>query len=356
MERLRPEPAPVPAEYVDPLREAVLRELEIDLRVVSYDMFCSPPPDALEPGVAIDWWGALDRSTPNRMWRQQLADATTKDVWGIHRRVVEHAFGSYDEIADYPLREAQSVRELEEHPWPEPAWWDFGQLPAVLLGLDPDRRYHLRYRIGSVFETAWQLRGMEETFVDLLTDPEIPRYLMGRITEIHVENTRRVLELAGDRIDLVYFYDDVAAQNSLLVSPAMWRTEIRPHHARLLEPVLARGIPVMYHCDGAVAPLVPELIELGVDVLNPVQPDAAGMDARTLKDAYGDRLAFHGGIDIIGTLPHGTPAEVADEVRERVEVLGAGGGYVLCSSHHIQPDTRVENVLAMYEPELRVRQ
>jgi uroporphyrinogen decarboxylase len=111
----------------------------------------------------------------------------------------------------------------------------------------------------------------------------------------------------------------------------------------------------MYHCDGAVYPLIPDLIDLGVDVLNPIQPGARGMDPRRLKDEFGDRLAFHGGIDIAGVLPGGTPAEVAAEVRARVDVLGRGGGYILCGSHHVQPGTPVENVLAMLDPALRYR-
>ena len=225
----------------------------------------------------------------------------------------------------------------------------------MIHGLDPDRSLHLRFRIGSVFETAWQLRGMQELLIDLVTEPELPRFIMRRLTDLHVENTRRVLDLVGDRLDLVYFYDDVATQNSLMMSPETWRNEVRPHHARLVELAHSRGVPVMYHCDGAIARLIPELIELGVDVLNPIQPDAAGMDARALKDEFGDRLAFHGGVDIVNTLPRGTPDEVAAEVRRCVEILGEHGGYVLCSSHHVQPDTPVENVLAMYDVGLRYR-
>jgi uroporphyrinogen decarboxylase len=349
------EPADVPADWLDPEREAVLRRLEIDLRVLSYDMFCTPPESVLEEGAVVDWWGSLDRSTPNRMWRQRLADGTTRDVWGIHRRAVGPELGAYDELESFPLQAAESIGDLERYRWPEPDWWDFGPLPDLVRRLDPEGRHHLRWRIGSVFETAWQLRGMQELLVDLVAEPEIPRYLMGRIADVHVENTRRVLDLVGDRLDLVYLYDDVAAQNSLLISPQTWRGEIRPHHARLVELAHGRGVPVMYHCDGAVVPLIPELIELGVDVLNPIQPDARGMDPRALKDAFGDRLAFHGGVDIVTTLPRGTPDEVADEVRHLVDVLGENGGYVLCSSHHVQPDTPVENVLAMYEPSLRYR-
>ena len=340
VERLGVEDADVPAEWFDPRREAVLRALEIDCRVLSYDMFCAPT------GGGVDWWGSADRSTPARMWRRQEADGTSSDVWGVARRRV----GPYDEIAAFPLAGAESPADLDAYPWPEPDWWDFGPLPEVLRALEG---HHVRYRIGSVFELAWQLRGMEELFLDLAVGNGIPGALMSRITDIHVENTRRALDAADGRIDLLYFYDDVAGQESLLMSPETWRREIRPHHARLVELAHGRGIPVMYHCDGALSPLIPELIDLGVDVLNPIQPTARGMEPGRLKDEFGDRLAFHGGIDIVGTLPGGTPESVAEEVRGCVEILGRGGGYVLCSSHHIQPDTPVDNVLAMYDPALR---
>jgi len=353
--RLELEPADVPSEYIEPRREALLRRLEIDQRVLSYDMFCTPPESVLEDGAVVDWWEALDRSTPNRMWRQILADGSTRDVWGIHRRAVQHGFGSYDELASSPLQAAESVADLEGYAWPDPDWWDFTPLPDVIRGLDPGGKLHLRFRIGSIYEIAWQLRGMQETLIDLVTQPEIPRFIMERLTDVYVENTRRVLDLAGDRLDLVYFYDDVATQNSLMISPDTWRDEIRPHHERLVEIAHSRGVPVMYHCDGAIVRLIPELIELGIDVLNPIQPDAAGMDARVLKAEFGDRLSFHGGVDIINTLPRGTPEEVAAEVRRCVEVLGEGGGYVLCSSHHVQPDTPIDNVLAMYDVSLRYR-
>jgi uroporphyrinogen decarboxylase len=111
----------------------------------------------------------------------------------------------------------------------------------------------------------------------------------------------------------------------------------------------------MYHCDGALAPLIPDLIDLGIDVLNPIQPGAKGMDSGWLKRTYGDRLSFHGGIDIVSTLPRGTVEEVRAEVRKQVSVLGEEGGYIMAGSHHFQPGTPIENILAMYEPDLRVR-
>ena len=343
-----------PAEYLEPAREALLRRLEIDLRVLSYDMFCAPPERMVGSGV-VDWWGSLDRSTPNRMWRRRNPDGTTNDIWGIHRRSVVNEFGAYDQLASFPLQRAERASDLESHLWPEPDWWDFTALPELVRRLDADGEHHLRFRIGSIFETAWQLRGMQELMIDLVVNPEIPRSIMTRISDVLVESLRRVLDLLGDRLDLVYFYDDVAAQTSLLISPDTWRAEIRPHHARLVELAHSRGVPVMYHCDGAIYPLIPELIELGVDVLNPIQPGASEMDPRRLKDEFGSRLTFHGGIDIVGVLPRGTPETVADEVRRYVDVLGEAGGYVLCSSHHIQAGTPIENVLAMYATDARYR-
>jgi uroporphyrinogen decarboxylase len=344
---------PGPQDYFSPEREAILRRFEIDCRVISYDMFCRPPDSVMRPAARLDWWTSLARSTPGRMWRQLFADGSTLDVWGHHIRAQENTSGSYEEFASWPLQAAQSLSDLAAYPWPEPDWWDFSTLQDAIARVDPQQHYHWRFRAGSVFETAWQLRGMQEFLVDLAAAPEIPRYMMDRITEVIVENTRQALDLAGERIDMVYFYDDVGAQENLLISKGMWRRYIRPCHARIIEVAHAFGKPVMYHCDGAIYPLMNELIDLGVDVLNPIQPSAKDMAPGRLKAEFGERLCFHGGIDIQNTLPRGTQDEVRGEVRERVRDLGENGGYILCSSHHIQSDTPLENVLAMYDTGLR---
>jgi uroporphyrinogen decarboxylase len=340
-------------DFFDPAWEALLEHFQVDQRVLSYDQFFAPPAAVLRPSARVDWWGALSRSTPNRMWRQQMPDGTSYDLWGHVIGIVENPTGAYEEYPAWPLAEAASVDDLKGYAWPEPDWWDFRPLPQVIRQLDARGNYHLRFRIGSVFEVGWQLRGLQEMLMDLVLQPEIPRYIMERLTDVYVENTARVLALAGDRIDMVYFYDDVATQSGLMISAKMWREFIRPCHARIIEVAQRHSVPVMYHCDGAIYPLINDLIELGVNVLNPVQADAAGMEPQRLKDEFGDRLSFHGGIDIIKTLPRGTPDDVRAEVRERIRVLGRDGGYVLASSHHIQSDTPLANVFAMYEIENR---
>lgn len=353
-ERLRPDATSVgPSDYFDPAWEAILRHFEVDCRVLSYDQFCAPPDSVLQPGATVEWWDVLSRSTPGRMWRQKLPDGSLRSIWGHHIRVVENPTGAYEEFAHYPLSRATSLNDLKRHPWPEPDWWDFEALPQIIDQLDSPQEYHLRFRIGSVFETAWQLRGMQEFLMDLALQPEIPLYMMDRLTEVCVEYTRQVIELAGDRLDMVYFYDDVASQSSLMISQEMWEKYIRPRHAQLIDLAKAHNIPVMYHCDGAIYPLLPQLLELGIDLLNPVQADAKGMAPERLKQEFGDRLSFHGGIDIIKTLPRGTVAEVQAEVKARARVLGDKGGYILASSHHIQSDTPLDNILAMYDLALR---
>lgn len=337
------------SDYFDPAWEAILRHFEVDCRVLSYDQFFKPPASLLHPGAKEEWWEALSRSTPNRMWRQHLPSDDYYDLWSHHIRIVQNASGNYEEFATWPLSKATSIAELENHPWPEPDWWDFSPIPGIMQQLDEYNEYHIRFRIGSVFEIAWQLRGMQEFLMDLALNPEIPHYIMNRLTDIYVENTRRVLELAGDRLDMVYIYDDVATQNSLMISKKMWQEYVRPCHERIIAVAREYGKPVMYHCDGALYPLLPGMVDMGVNLLNPIQPDAKGMDPERLKAEFGDRLSFHGGIDIIKTLPRGTVDDVRNEAAERIRVLGRNGGYVMCSSHHIQSDTPLENVFALYD-------
>jgi uroporphyrinogen decarboxylase len=350
VERLQPDASAVgSSDYFDPAWEALLRHFEVDCRLLSYDQFFNPPDSFIYEGAAVAWWESMSRSTPNRMWRQRLPDGEYYDLWDRRIRMVDNLSGRYEESANWPLSHATTVDELKHHRWPEPDWWDFSPLPAIMQQLDAHQEYHLRFRIGSVFETGWQLRGMQEFLMDLTLNPAIPQYLMERLTDIQAENARRVLELVGDRLDMVYFYDDVATQNSLMISKKMWRDYVRPCHVRLIEVAQAYNKPVMYHCDGAIYPLIPEVIEMGVSLLNPVQTDAKGMEADRLKAEFGDRLSFHGGIDIIKTLPRGTVEDVKAEVSQRRQTLSQNGGYIMASSHHIQPDTPLENVLAMYD-------
>ena len=341
------------SQFFDPVWEALLQEFQVDCRVISYDQFCNPPDSTLKPDTTIDWYGSLGRSTPNRMWRQISSDGHIYDIFGRHFKIVDHPTGAYEMLASAPLGNAESISDVQSFMWPEPDWWDFSGVPELLTQLDTHQDYHLRYRIGSVFEVAWQMRAMDTFLMDMAMKSNIPHYIMERLTELYVEITDRFLSAAGNRMDMVYFYDDVATQNSLMISKKMWEQYIKPYHARIIEVAKKHDMPVMYHCDGAIYPLIPDLIDMGIDVLNPIQADAKDMDPVRLKAEFGDQLSFHGGIDIIKTLPFGTPEDVQNEVKTRISQLGKNGGYVLASSHHIQSDTPLKNIQAMYDPAIR---
>ena len=340
--------------WLDPAREAVLKALEIDCRVISYDMFVRYPEPLLGPGERVDWWTTAHRSTPNRMWRRIGPGGRLRDVWGVVYQRTSDRGSIQEQIAEFPLAGAERVSDLAAFSWPAPEWWDFSAAPRLIDDLvRASGPVHLRYRAGSVFEIAWQLCGMEKLLADLLVDPAVPRYIMDRVAEVQIEVLRRFLAAVGDRVDMVYFYDDVGTTQSLLVSRELWAAHIRPHHARLLDLAKSRSLETMYHTDGAVDPLIGDFIDMGVDVLSPIQPEVAGFDPHTLKRRYGTRLSFHGGVSVTEVLPRGSPAEVRGTVGDLVRTLGNGGGYIMASSHHMQADTPIENVLAMYEPALR---
>jgi uroporphyrinogen decarboxylase len=280
-----------------------------------------------------------------------LPDGTFVDAWGTHRRHVANEFGTYDEYASHPLAGAETVADILDWEWASPDDWDVSEVHEQCARLNAGVRYHLRYEVGGIFEWSWAVRGFERFLLDLIEKPEIACVIMDRFTDIYIENTVRVVEAAGGLLDMVYTYDDVGIQNGLLLSPRMWRKYILPRHQRLNAAIQGARYPVkiMYHSCGAVYPLIAAFVdEMGIDVLNPLQPRAAGMDMARIKAEFGDRLAFHGAIDIQHTLPHGTPEDVQAEVRERNEVLGRGGGYICTSAHYIQADTPLENVIAMY--------
>lgn len=271
------------------------------------------------------------------------------DIWGVRRTPVSYGPASYDEIEHYPLGEAQSVDDLDRHRWPSPDWFDYSVLPDRIAA---DRRsgdHCLMIANGNIFETSWYMRGFERMFVDLALNAELANAIFERVCAFYCEHFRRILEAAGGEVDLAFTADDIGGQQGLLMSLGMWERNIKPYHERLNRVIHEFGAKVIYHTDGSVMDAVPGLIDMGVDVLQALQFDAAGMDATALKERHGDRLCFEGGVSVQHTLPFGTAEDVRREVVERVQVLGRCGGYILGPSHAIQAGTPPENVVAMFD-------
>ena len=279
-------------------------------------------------------------------------DGSWRDPWGVWRRPAPNRSAVYEEICEHPLAGLRDAAELACYSWPLPEWWDAGALADEIRRLDAEQSYAIAIEEfgdpGGIFEIAWYLRGMEQFFIDMATEPEIAFEIMRRVTDFYLGMLDRVMRAAGGRIDLIWTSDDIAHQHGRLMSERCWRELVAPHHARLNQRVHELGARVMYHSCGAVRPFVPGLIGIGVDVLDVLQFSADGMDPRELKASFGDRLCFHGGMDVQTTLPFGTEDEVRRVTRERIATLGAGGGYILSPTHNIQGDTPAANVIAMY--------
>jgi uroporphyrinogen decarboxylase len=275
---------------------------------------------------------------------------TMVDAWGVRWRQFQHPSGGfYWEVDRYPLAEA-TIDDLEAYAWPDPLD------PGLTAGLEEEARalcegtdYAVEASSGfySLWELAYTLRGYEQLLVDLATNQPFVHALMEKLLEIHLAASGRFLAAAGRYIQVYRVGDDLATQKGLLMSPAAYRRMLKPYYKRYFEFVKGHtDAKILYHSCGNVMDLIDDLVEIGVDALNPVQVSALG-DTAALKARFGGRMAFWGGIDTQHVLPHGTPAEVETEVCRRIGDLAPGGGYVLAAVHSIQPDVPPENILAM---------
>ncbi|MBU0512351.1 MAG: hypothetical protein KJ638_11715 [Chloroflexi bacterium] len=274
-------------------------------------------------------------------------DGTFKDEW----HVLYKPMGEYNERVGHPLANAR-LEDLETFPWPDPD--DLGRVrglaeKAQRLYNETDYALAAGHISAGIFQDCWNLRGMEQFMLDMTLDHEFAEALLEKITEIHIGMWNHFLDAVGDFVDIVETADDLAGQTSLLISPEMYRDLIKPRHAALNEAIRAKtNAKILYHSCGAVMPLIDDLIEIGVEILNPIQPLPGIMDPEILKKRYGKKLVFHGGLDVQTLLPTGTPAQVCQHVRRYFEVLGADR-YIMAPANSVQPDTPPENIVAAYD-------
>lgn len=271
------------------------------------------------------------------------------DIWGVHRKPVSYGEGAYDEIEFYPLADASGLGDIEEHSWPLTDYFDYSSLPERIAAIQKDGPYCLMASNGNIFETSWYMRGFQQIFVDLALNPDLVHAIFERVCDFFIGHFTKLLSAANGQIDLVFTADDIGGQNGLLMSLDMWSEHIKPYHARLNRVIHELGAKVIYHSDGAVMDAVPGLMDMGIDVLQALQFDAKGMDPLKLKETYGGRLCFEGGVSVQKTLPFGRPEDVRKEVQERIDILGRNGGYILGPSHAIQAGTPPENVVALFD-------
>ncbi len=307
------------------VHEPILQALDIDFRCVT-----PGPPDS-SPGIPVgengfrDEWGVLWRKPPGVL---------------------------YYEVVNSPLPGPISVHDIVSYPWPDPC--DPGYTRGLrdrILAIRQNTDCAIVLELPSIFVHLTQfLRGYEDWFSDLVGDQKLAGALFDATSEITSARAAQILKEAGDLVDVVTFGDDLAFQTGPMVSPETYRRLLKPWHKRYFDTVKQHtGAFIRYHTCGSIAPLMDDLIDLGVDAINPVQVAADNMDTKMLKERFGDRVTFWGGVDTQRVLPDGTPDEVRAETKKRIEDLAPGGGYVLSAVHNILTGVPLENIIAMYQ-------
>ncbi len=269
------------------------------------------------------------------------------DVFGIRNKEVDYGGGSYSEVIYHPLAEYKTVEEIErDYKWPSPDWWDYSEIPKQLIG---NEEYPVQGGGSEPFLTYKCLRGQEQAFMDLILNPEMVNYCLDKLFDLCCQDTLRIYEQIPGKVMITYVAEDFGAQTDLMYSPDQIREFFIPRMKRMMELAHQAGAFVFFHSDGAVRKIIPDMIEAGIDVLNPIQWRCNGMEREALKRDFGERLIFHGGVDNQYTLAFGSVEEVRQEVIRNIRILGKDGGYLLAPCHNIQPVSPVENIIAMYE-------
>ncbi len=267
------------------------------------------------------------------------------DEWGIGWRAQEYETpfgkGYYTEITHHPLAEDAAVASYRA---PDPTRPELYTDSARVIREYKDEYWIVGVTVTTIFEAAWALRGLEQMLTDFVADPDLADQILEIPYQYHLTAAKKLVEMG---VDMIWIGDDVGAQNAMLISPKHWRRFFKPRMANFIASLKAINpdVKVAYHSDGNILPIIPELVEIGLDILNPIQP--ASMDPAQLKKEFGDKLCFWGSIDEQYTLPLGKPEEVRAEVIKRLETLGKDGGLIIGPTHHVQLDTPLENFWAM---------
>ena len=270
-----------------------------------------------------------------------------EDMYGRRYEDIPHGGGVYRECVYHPLAKYETVEEIERtYTWPSADWFDYSDIPRQIEGVE-DRA--ISGGGSEPFLIYKQLRGDEQAFMDLVLHPDIVHYCMEKLYGYCYENTRRIYEQIPGKVMVTSVAEDMGAQDRLLYSREHLGEYFFPHMKRMMDLAHEAGALVDTHSDGAVREILPDLIEMGTDMLNPVQWRCTGMDREGLKRDFGDRLIFEGAMDNQYTVPFGTVEEVRQEVRDNIHILGEGGGYILTPCHNIQVVGPPENVVAMYD-------
>lgn len=268
----------------------------------------------------------------------------TENEWGM--KFIN--FGLYNEFHEFPLKNAKSAADIRAYHFPDPfapGRFDAAKSAVSTYGSDYGIVADLET---SIFETAWYMVGLQKLLMDMMMEEDYVGALFDKVMEVNTEIGRQLIALGAD---IIWAGDDFGSQKGMLIDPETWRKYFKPRIRIMFEEFrkVNPDIKIAWHSCGSILPIIPDFIEIGLDILNPIQPKATGMEPRFLKTTYGRDLIFFGGLDIQELLPTGIPADIKLEVERLSKLLGENGGYIIAPAHNIQDDTPVENIIAMFE-------
>lgn len=289
------------------------------------------------------------------------------NIWGI-KPVEIYSGGTRDIVfsKNPPLYDSDSINDLNNYRYPKTEWFDFNtykinseafeyrsadeQREIPVTEFKKSDAYFLCTNCNNyIFMISTYMRGTDKMLIDLVSDKKYAEILIGNIGEFCLEFCKKNLESIGRYIDLYGIWDDFAMQDSLMISPEIWRTFYKPWYKKIIEEAKKYDLLVCFHACGNCTAIIPDLIQMGVDILDPVQVSAKNMELINLKRLFGKDICFHGGIDVQKFLPFATPREIKEEVKRIEELFNGDGGLILGPSHYITADTPIENILAIYK-------
>ena len=318
---------------------------DIDRRLKAHFGLAPDDDEALRQALGVDFFEIV----PPYIGPQLHAPIPGRkiDLWGIRTRWIEHGNGGYWDYCDFPLRDAD-LDAVEAWPMPSPDDFDYTVVPALCK---KHRHYYLMVGdpgAGDMINTAGMIRSVEQVLVDLMSDDPACLRFMDRKNAIQLKMLERALEAARGEIDLLWLGEDLGTQRGPMVSLDLFRKHIRPQHQAFVDLAKHFGIPVMIHSCGSSSWAFEDFIEMGITVVDTLQPEALNMAPAYLKKTYGNRLSFHGCISTAGVVATGTAAETRGIVRQTLETMMPGGGYAFSPTHMLQDNTPTENAVAMY--------
>lgn len=321
--------------------------LNIDIHRRLMEAFEAKDMEDLFEGLGVDFRLVIPSYTGPLLYPEKPG-RNVDPVYGFYTRWVQHGSGGYHDFCDFPLKDADS-ETIFNFPVPSADDFDYDTAEAYMRAHADKALYVGNAGIADIINSIGRVMSMEDTLVNLMIEDEATLDLVDRKLAMELSQLERQLERCSDIIDFVWLGEDLGTQIAPMISLDMYRRVLRPRHQKFVDLAKSYGKPVMMHNCGSSSWVYPDFLEMGITAADTLQPEAANMAPAYLKETFGDRMCFHGCISTAGPLAFGTPDQVRETVRETLEIMMPGGGYMLAPTHSIQDNTPTENVLAMYQ-------